>query len=227
MTPPTTQRAAIYARVSSQDQDLEPQLRQLRRYVAARRWTAVEYVDTGGSGEKDHRPALDRLLRDAGRGRVDVLVCSRLDRLGRTLRHLVTLLDGLQVIGVAFVSVYEGIDGTTPAGRVQLHVLAALAEFERARMAERVASGLARARTQGQRLGRPKKVVSEMVLAPVRGLSIRDAARRLGVSPSTAYRWLCQQPREVTTREARRSRKPRLLELVTKHPGDARGRSTS
>ena len=226
MTRPS-QRAAIYARVSSQDQDLEPQLRQLRRYVTARRWTAVEYVDTGALGRTDHRPALDRLLRDAAQGQVDVLVCSRLDRLGRTLRHLVTLLDGLQVIGVPFVSVYEGIDGTTPVGRVQLHVLAALAEFERARLGERVAAGLARARTHGQRLGRPQKVVSETVLAPVRGLSVREAARRLGVSPSTAYRWLCQPPREVTEREAHRNRKPRLLQLVTTHPGQSTGRSTS
>ena len=108
MTPPTTQRAAIYARISTQDQDLELQLHQLRRYVTARRWTAVEYVDTGAPGEKDHRPALDRLLRDAAQGQVDVLVCARLDRLGRTLRHLVTLLDGLQVIGVPFVSVCDG-----------------------------------------------------------------------------------------------------------------------
>ena len=138
-----------------------------------------------------------------------------------------TLLDGLQVIGVPFVSVYEGIDGTTPVGRVQLHVLAALAEFERARIAERVAAGLARARTHGQRLGRPQKVVSETVLAPVRGLSVREAARRLGVSPSTAYRWLCQPPREGTQREAHPNRKPRLLQLVTTHPGKSRGRSTS
>ena len=144
---PTHLRAAIYARVSSQDQDLEPQLRQLRRYVTARHWTAVEYVDPSASGGPNHRPALDRLLEDAAQGQVDVLVCARLDRLGRTLRHLVTLLDGLQVIGVPFVSVSEGIDGTTPVGRVQLHVLAALAEFERARIAETVAAGLARART--------------------------------------------------------------------------------
>ena len=226
MTRPS-QRAAIYARVSSRDQDLNTQLHQLRRYVTVRRWTAVEYVDTGGPGGTDHRPALDRLLRDAAQGQVDVLVCARLDRLGRTLRHLVALLDGLQEIGVPFVSVYEGIDGTTPVGRVQLHVLAALAEFERARIAETVAAGLARARTHGQRLGRPQKVVSETVLAPVRGLSVREAARRLGVSPSTAYRWLCQPPREVTTREAHPNRKPRLLQLVTPHPGKSRGRSTS
>ena len=114
-------------------------------------------------------------------------------RLGRNLRHLVTLLDELHVVGVSFVSLGEGIDCTTPAGRLQLHVLAALAEFERGRIAERVAAGLARARRNGTRLGRPEKRVPERVLAPVRGLSVREAARRLGVSPTTAYRWLTRR----------------------------------
>ena len=187
-------RAAIYARVSTLDQEPENQLAELRQYVRARSWTGVEYVDKGVSGATDRRPALDRLIRDARRRHFDVLICWRLDRLGRNLRHLVTLLDELQIVGVSFVSLNEGIDCTTPAGRLQLHVLAALAEFERGRIAERVSAGLARARRRGQRLGRPEKVVPETVLAPVRGLSVREAARRLGVSPSTAYRWLCRKP---------------------------------
>ncbi len=193
MTSPAPLRAAIYARVSNFDQEPENQLAELRQYVTARSWPAVEYVDKGVSGAKDRRPALDALIRDAKRRKFDVLVCWRLDRLGRNLRHLVTLLDELQVLGVSFVSLGEGIDCTTPAGRLQLHVLAALAEFERARIAERVAAGLARARRNGTRLGRPEKVVSEAVLAPVRGLPIREAARRLGVSPTTAHRWLFQK----------------------------------
>ena len=191
MTPP--RRAAVSARVSTFDQEPENQLAELRQYVTARSWTAVEYVDKGVSGAKDRRPALDALVQDAKRRRFDVLVCWRLDRLGRSLRHLVTLLEELQALGVSFVSLGEGIDCTTPAGRLQLHVLAALAEFERARIAERVAAGLARARRNGTRLGRPEKVVSEAVLAPVRGLPVREAARRLGVSPTTAHRWLFQK----------------------------------
>ena len=187
-------RAALYARVSTLDQEPENQLVELRRYIAARSWPpAVEYVDKGVSGSKDRRPALDRLVRDAQRRGFDVLVVWRLDRLGRNLRHLVTLIDELHAVGVSFVSLGEGIDCTTPAGRLQLHVLAALAEFERRRIAERVAAGLARARRQGTRLGRPEKHVPERILAPVRGLPVREAAQRLGVSRATAYRWLSQK----------------------------------
>src|SRR5262245_8711456 len=185
-------RAAIYARVSTFDQEPENQLQELRRYVEARGWTGTEFVDRGISGSKDKRPALDALLRDVKRRTFDVLVCWRLDRLGRNLKHLVTLLEDLQHLGVAFVSLGEGIDCTTPAGKLQLHILAALAEFERARIAERVRAGLSRARSQGKKLGRPERRVSEAVLASVRGLSVRAAAAKLGVSPATAYRWLKQ-----------------------------------
>jgi hypothetical protein len=102
---------------------------------------SVEYIDRGVSGAKDRRPSLDRLVVDARRRRFDVLVVWRLDRLGRNLKHLVTLLEDMQAVGIAFVSLGEGIDCTTAAGRLQLHVLAALAEFERARIAERVRAG--------------------------------------------------------------------------------------
>src|SRR6188474_2334241 len=114
-------RGAIYGRVSTHDQTAENQLLELRRYCEARGWTAAEYVDTGVSGAKDRRPALDRLLTDARRRRFDVLVVWRLDRLGRNLRHLIVLLEELQALGIAFVSLNEGIDATTPAGKLQMH----------------------------------------------------------------------------------------------------------
>jgi len=176
MPPLTTQRAAVYARVSTADQTCENQLLELRRYCEARGWTAVEYVESSISGAKDRRPALDALLKDAKRRRFDVLVCWRLDRLGRNVRHLVTMLEDLNHVGVAFVSLGEGIDCTTPAGKLQLHILAALAEFERERIRERVVAGLARVRSKGRRLGRPERNVSEATLAPVRGLPVREAA---------------------------------------------------
>src|SRR5438093_13231438 len=103
-------RCAIYARVSTLDQEPENQLAELRRYVEARGWTAVEYVDRGVSGAKDRWPALDRLLADARRRRFDVIACWRLDRLGRNLRHLVTLSDELQALRVGLVSLGESMD---------------------------------------------------------------------------------------------------------------------
>src|SRR5262245_57140656 len=141
-------RAAIYTRVSTVDQNPENQAIELRRYVEARGWQAVEYTDHGVSGAKDRRPALDQLLNAAKRRKFDVLVCWRLDRLGRNLKHLVTLIGELEALGIGFVSLGEGIDCTTPAGKLQLHILAALAEFERSRIIERVKAGLHRARTQ-------------------------------------------------------------------------------
>ena len=180
---------AVYARVSTHDQTAENQLLELRRYVEARGWTAVEYVDQAVSGAKERRPALDQLMTDAKRRRFDVLVCWRLDRLGRNLKHLITLLDELQSLGVAFVSLAEGIDATTPAGKLQMHILGAIAEFERERIRERVLAGLRRARAQGQQLGRPRVRVPVERLQTVAGISVDDAARVMAVSRSTVKRW--------------------------------------
>src|SRR5579872_4654661 len=182
-------KAAIYARVSTFDQEPENQLQELRRYVEARNWTAVEYVDRGVSGSKDRRPALDQLIADAKRRRFDVLVCWRLDRLGRNLKHLITLLEDLQALGVAFVSLAEGIDATTPAGRLQMHLLGAIAEFERERIRERVLAGLQRARMQGRTLGRPRAAIPVARVQQVSGLTVDAAAHHLGVSRSTVKRW--------------------------------------
>jgi DNA invertase Pin-like site-specific DNA recombinase len=110
-----------------------------------------------------------------------------LDRLGRNLKHLISLLEELNALGIAFVSLNEGIDATTPAGKLQMHILGAIAEFERARIAERVKAGLQRARAQGKRLGRPRKACATIV---VPGGSVREAARIWGVSKSTAARWI-------------------------------------
>lgn len=181
-------RAAIYARVSTWEQEPENQLRELRTYTAARSWSVVEYVDRGVSGAKDRRPALDQLVLDAKRRRFDVVVCWRLDRLGRNLRHLVGLIAELESLGVAFVSLNEGIDCTTPAGKLQLHILAALAEFERERIRERVLAGLQRAKSQGRRLGRPCVEVPLERVRRVAGLPTSQAAATLGVSASTMKR---------------------------------------
>jgi DNA invertase Pin-like site-specific DNA recombinase len=129
------------------------------------------------------------MLKDARRRNIDVLVCWRLDRLGRSLKHLITLLDELQALGIAFVTLGESLDTTTPAGRLQLHILSAISQFERDRIRERVVAGLARARNDGKRLGRPKLAPPIDRLATVARLSLTEAALALGVSRSTVKRW--------------------------------------
>ena len=181
-------RAALYARVSTDDQTCENQLRELREYCNRRGWDHRDDRDQGVSGAKERRPALDELLRDTRRRRFDCVVVWRLDRLGRNLKHLITTLDELATLGVSFVSLGEGIDATTAAGRLQMAVLGAIAEFERERIRERVLAGLQRAKAQGQRLGRRRKTVLPEGLP--RGLTVRSAAALWNVSKSTAARWL-------------------------------------
>jgi DNA invertase Pin-like site-specific DNA recombinase len=130
-------RAALYARVSTTDQTCDNQLHELRRYAEARAWTIREYVDAGISGSKDRRPALDQLMVDVAARRTDAVVCWRLDRFGRNLRHLVVTIEELAAAGVAFISIGESIDTTSPTGRLLLSVLGSFAEFERERIRER------------------------------------------------------------------------------------------
>lgn len=179
---------ALYARVSTNDQTCENQLLELRRYAEARGWQTVEYIDNGVSGSKDRRPALDQLTTDVRRHKVGTVVCWRLDRLGRNLRHLVMLLDEWQSRGVAFVTLGEGIDTSTAAGRLVAGVLGSIAEFERARMQERIHAGLARAKAQGTRLGR-RRSSAACHLDTCAGLSHSAAAAQLGVSAATVKRW--------------------------------------
>jgi DNA invertase Pin-like site-specific DNA recombinase len=188
MTTNNPTRAALYARVSTADQTTENQLLELRRYAEARGWAPAEYVDEAVSGSRERRPALDAVLLDAKRRRFDVLVVWRLDRLGRSLKHLIMTLDELTALGVAFSSLNEGIDTGTPAGRLQLHLLGAIAEFERARIVERVRAGIARAKSQGRRLGRRPTRITDDQLASVEHLSERKAAATLDIPRSVLQR---------------------------------------
>jgi len=163
--------------VSTSDQTCENQLIELRRYCESRGWAPQEFVDQGVSGAKERRPALDALLKDARRRRFDAVVVWRQDRLGRSLRRLILTLDDLSELGVAFVSLGEGIDTSTPAGRIQLHILEAIAEFERARIAERVRLGLARAKAKGRCLRRPRRRVTDAELVAAAGLSAPGSNR--------------------------------------------------
>ncbi len=183
-------RAALYARVSTADQSCEPQLRDLRQYIAARGWEAAEYVDAGVSGAKDRRPALDRLMVTVKARKVDVVVVAAFDRFGRSVRHLVENLELFRHLGVEFVSLREQIDTGSPLGQAVFTIVAAIAQLERSLIAERVRAGLRRARAEGRRLGRPPLQVDERQLRSVIGqrLPVRVAARALGVSASSYLR---------------------------------------
>jgi DNA invertase Pin-like site-specific DNA recombinase len=180
-------RVALYARVSTTDQDAELQLVELRRYAAARGWpVAKEFVDHGVSGAAASRPALDQLRTAARRRDVDAVLVWRFDRFSRSITDLVASLEEFRVLGVAFVSIHEQIDTSSPTGRVVFAVVAAMAEFERGILRERVKAGLARARERGVRLGRPRRLDPHEVLR-LRGdgLSVRAIARRVAAPAST------------------------------------------
>jgi DNA invertase Pin-like site-specific DNA recombinase len=174
-------------------QDVGLQLDELRQVAAQRGWAAVEYVDDGVSGATTSRPALDRLLADAQAGRLDLVLVWKLDRLGRSLQHLLHVLDVLGAAGVGFASVRDaGIDTTSPTGRLLLQLLGAFAEFERAMIQERVQAGVDRARAAGKAIGRPKVGVDlRPALAMLnQGYGIKAIAKATGVPRSTLRRRL-------------------------------------
>lgn len=186
-------RPALYARVSTRDQNAAGQMDELTRYATARGWTGgTLYVDRGESGAKDRRPSLDGLVSDVQARRVDVVVCTKLDRLARSVRHLVNLAAEFQALGVELVVVDQAIDTTTPAGRLLFHVLAAIAEFERDLIRERVSAGVRRRIAAGARWGRPPRRVDLRQLAALhaQGLGSWAIARALRVSRTVVRRRL-------------------------------------
>ena len=151
-------RVALYARVSTSNgqQDPEMQLAELREYATRRCLVVIgEYVDRV-TGSKDSRPSLNKLMGDAHGRKFDAVLVWKIDRWGRSLKHLVTSLADLDAVGVAFVSLRDSLDLTTPSGRLMMQLLGAMAEFERSLIVERVRAGLKHARAKGARLGRPR-----------------------------------------------------------------------
>jgi DNA invertase Pin-like site-specific DNA recombinase len=185
-------KAAIYARVSTNNgQNPEMQLEELRAYCKRRGWEiAGEYVDTGISGSKEHRPALDRLLACCRKRLVDAVVVYRYDRFARSLRQLVNALEEFRALGIEFVSLHEGVDTSTPNGRLVFGILASIAEFERELIRDRVRSGLASAKARGKHLGRPRVVVDANRIATLRGAGTSWAkiGKALGVGEGTVRR---------------------------------------
>lgn len=193
MTPSMTgrkiERVCLYARVSTTHgkQDTETQLLPMREFCAQRGWEVYkEYVDNGISGTKESRPALDAMLKDAERGKFHAVVCWKLDRVGRSLKHLIGLLANLEAVRVAFVSVSDNLDLTTPQGRLMFQIIGAMAEFERGLIVERVTAGMARARAKGHLPGRKRQPLD---LESIRtrmsaGESLRTVAKSLAISPA-------------------------------------------
>lgn len=207
-------RAALYARVSTTDQRCEVQLDALRDYAERRELQAVEFVDAGVSGAKQDREAFTELLEAVRRRRVDLVVCTKLDRLFRNVRHLVNVIDELKVLGVDLVVLDQAIDTTTSSGRLLFHMLAAIAEFERDLIRERVIAGVRRAQVRGTRsgkaIGRPRVHLVDVAKAQElrRRLSLRATARALGVPKSAVERALAgaaQTPAERGSRNPSKS----------------------
>src|SRR5271166_2633666 len=188
ITQPTTQlRAAIYARVSTTEQSPELQLRDLRQYAEARGLSVTEYVDTGFSGAKQNRPALDRLMDDSRKRRVDCILVWRFDRFARSTKHLLLALEEFRSLGVQFISFQENIDTTSPLGQALFTIVSAVAQLERDLIRERVRAGLRNARAKGKKFGRPSSGVdpSRIVALRASGASWRQIAEALGIGYGT------------------------------------------
>ncbi len=194
---PASPKVAIYARVSTDDQDCALQLAELRGYTKRRGWKkAVEFVDTGWSGAKRSRPELDKLMK-AGRAReIDVVLVWKLDRFGRSVKNLTDQLGELDAAGVRFIAVTQGLDTdqSNPASRLLLHVLAAVAEFEREQIRERVKAGMLIAKSRGtksgNKIGRPSAIFRRDKVLEMRreGKSLRTIARELSISLGAVQR---------------------------------------
>jgi DNA invertase Pin-like site-specific DNA recombinase len=186
-------RAALYARISTLNhgQDPEVQLGELREYCQRRGFAiAHEYVDRGISGSREKRPALDKLIADCRKRLVDAVVVYRYDRFARSLRQLVNALEEFRSLGIDFISIHEGVDTSTPNGRLVFGIFASIAEFERELIRDRVRSGLAAAKAKGKRVGRPRVAVDVRRIASLRreGRSWAEITRETGISKGTAQR---------------------------------------
>jgi len=186
--------AAIYARVSTDDQNTDMQLAEVRGYAARMGWDTLEFVDKGISGMKRSRPGLDACMEAARLKKVDAVLVWKLDRFGRSLSNLIEnilLLDGY---GVRFIGVTQGIDTDqkNPTSRLMIHILGAVAEFERSMIVDRVRSGMASAKRAGKHCGRPVKIWRRDKALELRrqGLSNREIAVKMGVSEASIRRAL-------------------------------------
>ena len=183
-------RAVLYTRVSSVDQHPETQLCDLRPLAAARGYEIVgEYTDTI-SGSKAKRPGLDQLMADARRGRFDIVLVWAFDRMARSVKHFLEILDDLNHLNVEFVSFRENIDTGGPLGRAMVIIVGAIAELERSLIVERVKAGMRRAKLEGRQIGRSRLDMNREQIVHDRrtGMSLTQVAKKHGISRASVCR---------------------------------------
>ena len=191
-------RTVIYARVSTHDQTTENQILKLKKIAERNEWTITEtYIDEGISGAKgrEGRPEFARMCRDMVRRKIDRVLVWDVSRLGRSLQHLVEFLNDAQATGTDLYIHQSGIDTSTPSGRMMFQTIGVFAEFERSMISERVKAGMARAKAQGKRVGRPRGISDEQreTILGLRGegISLGKIALQFGLGKTTVAR-ICE-----------------------------------
>ena len=192
-------RAGLYMRVSTVDQHPETQLLDLRQMAAQRGYAIVQEYTDKISGTKARRPGLDQMMADARRGKFGVVLVWASDRIARSVKHFLDVLDELNRIGVEYVSFRENIDTGGPLGRAIVVIIGAIAELERSLIVERVRAGMRRARLEGQRIGRAPLVLDNVAILEdrQRGQSLREIAKGHRISTATVQRILRKSPASV------------------------------
>ena len=194
-------QVAIYTRVSTIDQHVENQLLDLRKLAAQRGFEVVrEYCDQGISGSKARRPGLDSMLADARRGEFSVLLVAAFDRIARSTKNFLEIVDELHELGIEFISAREAIDTSGPMGRMFITLIGSIAELERSILRDRIKSGMRRYQADGGRLGRAPLNIDHDALVRDRlaGMSLTNAAKKYGVSRASVVRFV----REAQQRQA-------------------------
>jgi DNA invertase Pin-like site-specific DNA recombinase len=194
-------KAAIYARVSTPDQHLETQLYDLRKLAAQRGFeVSREYCDRGISGSKTRRPGLDAMMADGRRGEFSVLLVAAFDRIARSTKNFLEIVDELSDLEIEFISAREAIDTSGPMGRMFITLVGSIAELERSLIVERIKAGMRRARMEGQRLGRAPLNINHDALVRDRlaGMSLTSVGKKYGVSRASVVRFVREaQQRQV------------------------------
>jgi DNA invertase Pin-like site-specific DNA recombinase len=194
-------KAAIYARVSTPDQHIETQLYQLRELAARRGFEVVhEYTDIGVSGSKARRKGLDELMADAHRRKFSIVLVAAFDRVARSVKHFLTVVDELNDLGIEFVSARENIDTSGAMGRMFVTIIGCIAELERSLIVERIKAGMRRRRLEGLPMGRAPLAIDRQSLVHDRlsGMSLTQVSKKYGVSRASVVRFT----REAMKREA-------------------------